>query len=210
MSHALLSLLIFFGATTAIAADKKADAPKAAKATTKGKQMIAVMETSLGTFKVQLFPEEAPKTVENFVGLAEGTKEWTDPKTGKKEKKPLYNGTVFHRVIKGFMIQGGDPLGTGTGDPGYRFDDEIHPKLKHDGPGILSMANAGIQQGKGTNGSQFFVTVAPTPHLDGKHSVFGKVVEGMDVVKKISETPTEPGDKPKTPVVLKSVKIERK
>ncbi len=168
--------------------------------------MIATFETSEGTFKVKLFAKEAPKTVDNFVGLAEGTKEWTDPKSGKKEKKPLYNGTVFHRIIKGFMLQGGDPLGNGTGGPGYKFEDEFHPELKHSKPGILSMANAG----PGTNGSQFFVTVAATPWLDGKHSVFGEVVEGMDVVKKIEVVKTGPNDKPVEPVVLKSVKIERK
>ena len=167
--------------------------------------MLAVFETSLGNFKVKLFPEEAPKTVENFVGLAEGTIEWTDPK-GKKEKKKLYDGTVFHRVIKNFMIQGGDPLGNGTGGPGYKFKDEFSPKLRHSKPGMLSMANAG----PGTNGSQFFVTVVPTPWLDDKHSIFGEVVEGMDIVTKISETKTLPGDKPAEAVVLKSVKIERK
>ncbi|MGE3760013.1 MAG: peptidylprolyl isomerase [Pseudobdellovibrionaceae bacterium] len=167
--------------------------------------MFAAFETTLGNFKVKLFPEEAPMTVENFVGLAEGTKEWTDPQ-GKKEKKKLYDGTVFHRVIKNFMIQGGDPLGNGTGGPGYKFKDEFNPKLKHSKPGILSMANAG----PGTNGSQFFVTVVPTNWLDNKHTIFGEVIEGMDVVTKISETKTLPGDKPAEPVVLKSVKIERK
>lgn len=167
--------------------------------------MFAIFETSMGTFKAKLFPEEAPKTVDNFVGLAEGTIEWTDPK-GKKEKKKLYDGTVFHRVIKNFMIQGGDPLGNGTGGPGYKFKDEFSPKLRHSKPGMLSMANAG----PGTNGSQFFVTVVPTPWLDDKHTIFGEVVEGMNVVTKISETKTLPGDKPAEPVVLKSVKIERK
>lgn len=179
--------------------DKKTDAKK-------GQNMFAVFETNLGTFKVKLFANEAPKTVENFVGLVEGTKEWTDPKTGKKEKKPFYNGLTFHRVIKGFMLQGGDPAGNGTGGPGYQFGDEFHPELKHSKPGILSMANAG----PGTNGSQFFVTVAATPWLDGKHSVFGEVVEGMDVVKKIEVVKTGPNDKPVEPVIMKTVKIERK
>ncbi len=197
-----LSLVAFCGVSEA--KDKK-DEKKEEKSKAKGSPMYATMETSMGTFKIKLFAKEAPKTVENFVGLAEGTKEWTDPKTGKKEKKPLYPGTVFHRVIKGFMLQGGDPAGNGTGGPGYEFADEIHPELKHSKPGILSMAN----RGPGTNGSQFFVTVAATPWLDGKHTVFGEVVEGMDVVNKISTTKTGAGDKPIEPVVLKSVKIER-
>lgn len=201
MNRILLSLTLVLFSSAAMAKDTK----KEDKAKTKGKPMLAVMETTLGTFKVKLFPEEAPKTVENFVGLAEGTIEWTDPK-GKKEKKKLYDGTVFHRVIKNFMIQGGDPLGKGTGGPGYKFKDEFNPKLRHSKPGILSMANSG----PGTNGSQFFVTVVPTPWLDDKHSIFGEVVEGMDVVTKISETKTTPGDVPAEPVVLKSVKIERK
>lgn len=185
--------------------ETKSTAAKETKGAKKGTPMFAIMETSLGTFKIKLFAKEAPKTVENFVALAEGTKEWADPKTGKKEKKPLYPGTVFHRVIKGFMLQGGDPAGNGTGGPGFEFEDEFHPELKHTKPGILSMAN----RGPGTNGSQFFVTVAATPWLDGKHSVFGEVVEGMDVVNKIGATKTGPGDRPVEPVVLKTVKIER-
>src|SRR5665213_2350726 len=180
----LAALLVVSGVCTA--ADSKPGATKGkdkAKETSpaKGKKMFAIFETSLGTIKLQLFPDKAPKTVENFVGLAKGTKEWTDPNTGKKEKKPLYNGTVFHRVIPNFMIQGGDPLGKGTGGPGYQFGDEFSPDLHHSKPGILSMANAG----PGTNGSQFFITVAATPWLDGKHTIFGEVVDGMDVVNKI-------------------------
>ncbi len=209
MSRILLSLTLLLFAGSAFAKDKVDAKPKDKKENKskdkKGKPMFAVMETSMGTFKVKLFPEEAPKTVENFVGLAEGTIEWTDPK-GKKEKKKLYDGTVFHRVIKNFMIQGGDPLGNGTGGPGYKFKDEFNSKLRHSKPGMLSMANAG----PGTNGSQFFVTVVPTPWLDDKHSIFGEVVEGMDVVTKISEAKTTSGDKPAEPIVLKSVKIERK
>ena len=187
----------------------KAEAKKSAKkekTPAKGKKMFATFETSMGKFKVELFADKAPKTVENFVGLAKGTKEWTDPNSGKKEKKPLYNGTVFHRVIPGFMIQGGDPLGTGTGGPGYKFADEFDPSLHHSKPGILSMANAG----PGTNGSQFFVTVAPTPHLDGHHSIFGEVVDGMDVVNKIATTKTGGQDRPVEAVVIKSIKIEEK
>jgi len=160
--------------------------------------------TPLGKFTVKLFDQDAPKTVANFVGLAEGTKEWTDPKTGAKAKKPFYEGLIFHRVINGFMIQGGCPLGQGIGGPGYKFEDEFSPKLRHSKEGILSMANSGPN----TNGSQFFITLGPTPHLDNKHSVFGEVVEGMDVVRKIGTTPTGPGDRPVTPVTM-SVKIER-
>ncbi|KYG60840.1 cyclophilin [Bdellovibrio bacteriovorus] len=166
--------------------------------------MFALFETTKGNFKVKLLSDKAPKTVENFVGLAEGTKEWTDPKTDKKVKKPFYDGLVFHRVIKDFMIQGGCPLGTGTGGPGYRFEDEFTPgQQKHDKPGILSMANAGPN----TNGSQFFVTTVPTPWLDGRHTVFGEVVEGMDVVHSIENSKTGPMDRPVEAVVIKHVKI---
>ena len=165
----------------------------------------AIFETSQGNIVIKLFEKEAPNTVANFIGLAEGTKEFTDPKTGKKEKRNYYDGLIFHRVIPKFMIQGGCPLGTGTGDPGYRFADEFHPSLNHSKAGKLSMANAG----PGTNGSQFFITVAPTPWLDNKHSVFGEVVEGQDVADKISNVPRDGSDRPKTPVVLKKVRIER-
>jgi len=163
--------------------------------------------TSEGKFTIQLYDQDAPKTVENFVGLATGAKEWTDPRTGRKSTAPYYNGTVFHRVIDGFMIQGGDPLGQGTGGPGYKFADEFHPKRRHDKAGVLSMANSGPN----TNGGQFFVTLAPTPWLDNKHSVFGEVSEGMDVVKKIGSTPTsKPGDRPVKPITIESVTIETK
>ena len=166
----------------------------------------AVFTTSEGTFKIKLFDQEVPSTVANFVGLAEGTKEFTDPKTGQKTKRPFYDGLVFHRVIDGFMLQGGCPLGTGTGGPGYKFADEFHAKLRHTKPGMLSMANAGPN----TNGSQFFVTLAATPWLDNKHSVFGEVVEGMDVVNKIGAVATgKPGDRPLKPITITSVKIER-
>ena len=150
----------------------------------------AHFETSMGNFTIELFEQQAPKTVENFVKLAE---------------KKFYDGVIFHRVIDGFMIQGGDPTGTGRGGPGYQFADEFHPQLKHTSEGILSMANAGPN----TNGSQFFITLTATPHLDGKHAVFGKVVEGMDVVKKIGKTPTKAGDRPVTDVVMKAVRIEK-
>ena len=171
----------------------------------KGKEMIAEFETSMGNFKIKLENEKAPKTVANFVGLAEGTKEWTEPKTGKKVKKPFYDGLIFHRVIPDFMIQGGDPLGTGTGDPGYKFDDEFSPDLKNK-RGVLSMANSG----RNTNGSQFFITVIDTPWLDGKHAVFGEVIEGMDVVDKISKAKATPDNRPLEPIVMKHVKIIRK
>jgi peptidyl-prolyl cis-trans isomerase A (cyclophilin A) len=165
----------------------------------------AVFETSQGTIVVRLFEKEAPQTVANFVGLAEGTKEFKDPRTGQNVKRPFYDGLTFHRVIPQFMIQGGCPLGTGTGDPGYRFADEFHASLRHDKAGKLSMANAG----PGTNGSQFFITVAPTPWLDNKHTIFGDVIEGLNVAVKISELPRGASDKPKEAVVLKSLKIER-
>jgi len=165
----------------------------------------AHFDTTEGRFTVRLFHEQAPRTVENFIGLAEGTKEWAHPASGKKQNAPLYDGIVFHRVIDGFMIQGGDPLGQGTGGPGYKFADEFHPSLRHSKAGILSMANSGPN----TNGSQFFITLGPTPHLDDKHSVFGEVVEGMDVVKRIGGVRTARGDRPVTDVVINKVTIER-
>jgi peptidyl-prolyl cis-trans isomerase A (cyclophilin A) len=168
--------------------------------------LYAHFTTSEGNFTIQLFDDKAPKTVANFTALAEGSKEWTDPRTGKKTTAPYYNGTIFHRVIADFMIQGGDPLGQGTGGPGYKFEDEFHPTLRHSKAGILSMANAGPN----TNGGQFFVTLVPTSWLDNKHSVFGEVVEGMDVVKKIGSTKTGAGDRPVKPITIESVTIERK
>src|SRR6188508_847720 len=161
--------------------------------------------TTEGNFTIRLFDKETPNTVANFVGLAEGTKEWQDPATGKKGTGAYYDGVAFHRVINGFMIQGGDPLGQGTGGPGYNFADEFHPSARHTKAGILSMANAGPN----TNGSQFFITLGPTPHLDNRHSVFGEVVEGLDVVKKIGAVATGAQDRPRTPVVINKVTIER-
>ena len=165
----------------------------------------AQFETTEGTFTVRLYEKDAPKTVANFVGLVEGTKEWKDPSTGEKKNTPYYDGVVFHRVINGFMIQGGDRLGTGTGGPGYTFADEFHPSLRHTRIGILSMANAGPN----TNGSQFFITLGPTPHLDNRHSIFGEVVEGLDVVKKIGNVATARQDRPVKPVVMNHVTIKR-
>jgi len=166
----------------------------------------AKFDTTEGSFTVRFFEAEAPNTVANFVGLAEGTKEWTDPKTGQKKTAPFYDGIIFHRVIDGFMIQGGDPLGKGYGGPGYKFGDEFHPSLKHNRDGLLSMANAGPN----TNGSQFFITLAPTPHLDNRHSIFGVVEDGMDVVRKIGKVRIGAQDRPVTDVVINKVTIERK
>jgi peptidyl-prolyl cis-trans isomerase A (cyclophilin A) len=169
--------------------------------------LYAHFTTSEGNFTARLFDAETPNTVANFTGLADGSKEWTDPRSGQRVKQPYFNGTVFHRVIADFMIQGGDPLGQGTGGPGYNFADEFHATLRHSKPGILSMAN----RGPNTNGGQFFITLVPTPWLDDKHSVFGEIVEGMDVVKKIGGTPTsKPGDRPVKPITIQSVTIEKK
>ncbi|MBP2706278.1 peptidylprolyl isomerase [Microbispora sp. RL4-1S] len=171
--------------------------------------LIAHLRTNHGTIKVQLFPNKAPKTVRNFVELAEGTREWTHPATGVKTTDKLYDGTIFHRVISGFMIQGGDPLGQGIGGPGYDFDDEIHPENQFNRPYLLAMANAGKRFGKGTNGSQFFITVAKTPHLNQGHTIFGEVIEGTEVVDSIAKTATDGRDRPLEEVVLEEVTIER-
>ncbi len=165
--------------------------------------LTAVFHTSMGKITCELYPEEAPLTVDNFVFLARGSKKWTDPKTGEDVSCPLYDGTVFHRVIPDFMIQGGDPMGTGMGGPGYEFEDEISGKHRFDAPGILAMANAGPD----TNGSQFFITVAPTPWLNGRHTIFGRVVSGQDIVEAISMVDRDSGDKPLKPVVLNKVEI---
>ena len=167
--------------------------------------VYATLETSEGRIVARLFEDKTPKTVKNFIELAEGRREFVDPKTRQKVKRPFYDGLTFHRVIPEFMIQGGCPRGDGTGGPGYQFEDEFHPTLKHDQPGTLSMANGGPN----TNGSQFFLTVAPTPWLDNRHSVFGRVVEGQDIATRISELPRDANDRPRQPVILKKVVIER-
>jgi peptidyl-prolyl cis-trans isomerase A (cyclophilin A) len=165
----------------------------------------ATLETSKGPIRVRLFPDTAPKTVENFIGLATGTRPWRNPATGAQEQGPLYEGTIFHRVIPNFMIQGGDPLGTGRGGPGYQFEDEVAGPRRFDRPGYLAMANAG----PGTNGSQFFITQVPTPWLDGKHTIFGEVVEGMEVVEAMARVDTDASDRPVEELRLERVTIEQ-
>ncbi len=167
--------------------------------------LTATLRTNQGQVVIRLFPDQAPKTVRNFVELAEGGRQWTDPRTGRATTDKLYDGTVFHRVIPDFMIQGGDPLGSGRGGPGYKFADEIHPDLAFDRPYLLAMANAG----PGTNGSQFFITVGPTPWLNGKHTIFGEVIEGADVVDRISRMKTGSQDRPAEDVTIESVTVER-
>lgn len=181
--------------------------PSAAK---HGPGIYAHFTTTNGNFIVKFFEKDAPKTVANFVELAEGKKRWTDPRTGRQIRRPYYRNVLFHRVIPGFMIQGGDPEGTGMGGPGFTFDDEISPNHRHNKPGIVSMAN----RGPNTNGGQFFITVAPYPSLDGKYSIFGEVVEGLDTVIAISKVPTtgprgDPPNRPRTEVVINNVRIER-
>lgn len=205
----VLVLILLSGiALTAIAQETKTD--------NKEKPMIqnlpdlpsgtyVVFDTTMGRIIARLFTEQAPKTTAVFIGLVEGTKPWKDQNTGQMVQRPFYDGLIFHRVIPDFMIQGGCPLGMGYGGPGFKFEDEFHPKLRHNKPGILSMANSGPN----TNGSQFFITERPTPHLDNKHSVFGEVVEGMEVVHKIARVQRDRQDKPITPVVMKKVSIVR-
>jgi peptidyl-prolyl cis-trans isomerase A (cyclophilin A) len=191
---AFLMVVLFTFPGLSLAADKK-PAPGT----------YVVFETTMGKITCVFYEKEAPKTVQNFIGLAEGSKEWTDPKTNQKVKKPFYDGLIFHRVIPNFMAQGGDPLGIGIGGPGYQFEDEFSPKLRFDGPGRLAMANAG----PGTNGSQFFITQVPTPWLDGHHTIFGQVVEGQEIIDKMAGVPKGPNDKPITDIVMKKVTILR-
>jgi peptidyl-prolyl cis-trans isomerase A (cyclophilin A) len=172
--------------------------------------MNVTLHTNKGEINVTLFPDHAPNTVRNFVGLADGTKEWKDADTGETKTQPFYDGLTFHRIIPGFMIQGGCPRGDGRGGPGYTFDDEIHPELSFTKPYLLAMANAGKVGGKGTNGSQFFITVEPTTWLQGKHTIFGEVADqpSRDVVDAIVAVPTGPGDAPVDPVVIERVTVD--
>ncbi|WP_238009222.1 peptidylprolyl isomerase [Dactylosporangium sp. AC04546] len=176
-------------------------------------QLFATLHTNAGSIRLELFPNHAPKTVRNFVELAEGTREYTDPRNGEPGRGPYYDGVIFHRVIDGFMIQGGDPTGTGRGGPGYTFNDEIHPDLHFARPYLLAMANAGIDRftGGGTNGSQFFITVGPTPHLNGKHTIFGEVADddSRKVVDQIAGARTASGDRPIQDIVIERVEIQR-
>ena len=170
-------------------------------------ELYVTLATNRGDIRIKLFPDHAPKTVRNFTDLAEGSREWVDPRSGQRTTDKLYDGTIFHRVISGFMIQGGDPLGSGTGGPGYRFEDEFHPELSFDRPYLLAMANAG----PGTNGSQFFITVDATPHLNRRHTIFGEVADDASrkVVDDIATSKTGAGDRPSDEVVIESVSIER-
>jgi peptidyl-prolyl cis-trans isomerase A (cyclophilin A) len=198
------SLPFFFAGVTRADEAAKKELQNVLKGVEGKGKLYATFKTSLGDIHCELFEEKAPKTVANFVGLARGTKEWIDPKSKQKVNgKSLYAGTIFHRVIPDFMIQGGDPLGVGVGGPGYKFEDEFHPTLRHDKPGILFMANSGPN----TNGSQFFITETPTAHLDNKHSVFGSC-QDIELVKKIARVPA-PRSKPDTDVVIKEIVITR-
>jgi peptidyl-prolyl cis-trans isomerase A (cyclophilin A) len=172
-------------------------------------ELRAIFRTNMGEFTVSLLEDVAPNTVSSFVGLATGLGEWIDPTTGSPGSGGYYDGVIFHRVISGFMLQGGDRTGTGRAGPGYTFDDECSPTAKHTAKGTLSMANAGIRGGRGTNGGQFFVTLGPTPHLDGKHTVFGRVISGMDVVEKIGSTRTAAGDRPIQDMRIETIQIVR-
>jgi peptidyl-prolyl cis-trans isomerase A (cyclophilin A) len=203
-SHVKTTIGLLAVAAAAFAQTPPAAAPAATPAAEPG--LYATINTTLGAIKVKFYEKEAPITVKNFLALTRGTKAWKDPKTGQMVTRPLYAGTIFHRVIPNFMIQGGDPTGTGMGDPGFTIPDEFAPNLKFDVPGRLAMANIGQPH---TGGCQFFITVVPTPHLNGKHTIFGQVIEGQDVVNKIVAVPTGANDKPQTPVKIVSVVIKR-
>ncbi len=206
-ARSLFALLLSSAALAAApGSEKESGGGKWMKMAQEGKDLYATLKTSEGDIVVHLYSKDAPKTVANFVGLATGEKEWTDPKTHQKTRRPLYDGTIFHRVIPNFMIQGGDPLGTGVGDPGYRFEDEFKSALKFEKVGLLAMANSG----PGTNGSQFFITVAKTPWLNNKHTIFGEVVSGYEVVEKISTVPSGQANRPNKEVTLTKVVVSDK
>jgi peptidyl-prolyl cis-trans isomerase A (cyclophilin A) len=204
---ALAGIAFLYGVGSAMAGEATKTQPGGKSMEQSGnalpQETYAVIKTSMGEIVIHLFRDKAPKTVENFIGLATGTKEWMDPAEGKLVKHPLYNGTIFHRVIPNFMIQGGDPTGTGRGGPGYKFNDEFSPELRHNKPGIVSMANSGPN----TNGSQFFITLAPTPHLDNRHSVFGEVFKGQSVVENIAHVPRNANDRPLKDVTILDILI---
>ncbi|HEY2499059.1 MAG TPA: peptidylprolyl isomerase [Candidatus Angelobacter sp.] len=204
---ALILLCFNLAAAAQTKPQSKTAAPGAQKSTqpAAAKQPTAIIHTTAGDLTCTLFPETAPKTVANFIGLAKGTKAWTDPATGQKQTKPLYDGTIFHRVIPDFMIQGGDPMGTGTGGPGYSFEDEFNPSVTFDQPGRLAMANSGPN----TNGSQFFITEVPTPHLNGRHTIFGQCDDNsVELVKKIARMPASPmNNRPVDPVKITHIQI---
>ncbi len=211
MNAAMTCFVLLFTSAVAFAAEpaasKDAKLGRWMKAAADGKDLYATFKTTEGDIVVKLFSKDAPKTVANFVGLATGEKEWTDPKTHQKTLRPLYDGTIFHRVIPNFMIQGGDPLGTGTGDPGYKFEDEFQSGRKFDKPGLLAMANSG----RNTNGSQFFITTSTPSHLNNRHTIFGEVISGYDVAVKIAAAPrNRDTNRPDKDVVLKKVVISDK
>lgn len=209
----IAAFVLGLGGSSADAGDPKQEAAKQGKLSLsealdglEGKGELRVrIETNQGVMVAKLFEKRVPNTVANFVGLARGKKAFLDHKTGAWVKRPFYDGLTFHRVMQRFMIQGGDPRGDGTGGPGYKFADELYPTLKHDKPGILSMANAGPN----TNGSQFFITEVPTPHLDGRHAVFGELLEGLEVVRKIARVEAGARNRPKKPVIIKSITVFR-
>ena len=206
LAFVLILLCALFIIAGAQAQERKSSAKESAMSETLPELSAgtyAVFDTTMGRIIARLFTDKAPKTCENFIGLAQGTKAWKEPATGQWVKRPFFDSLIFHRVIPGFMIQGGCPFGMGYGGPGYQFADEFNPQLRHNKPGILSMANSGPN----TNGSQFFITEVPTPHLDNHHSVFGEVVDGMDLVKRIARVERDENDKPRTPVIMKTVKI---
>ena len=199
-----LALVVVFSAACCDKGKSESGAAGSSSASQGGKFVRAVIKTNMGDIQCELFPDKAPETVANFAGLATGSKQWTDPRSGQPVNRPLYNGTIFHRIIAGFMIQGGDPLGNGRGGPGYRFKDEFDPSLRFDRPYLLAMANAG----PGTNGSQFFITVGPTPHLTNRHTIFGDCSASGELVEKISKVQTGPGDRPVQDVVIQEIVVQ--